>query len=180
MQLEQLAPKLPNLPPPTGAHRLAWSYLLDTVFADAYHAGVQLLRVALPPTFEVGLAARTGFDTHPEPRYPGSPTTASFGLAEPRESDLRSYRLRFGLLAPASLRRQARSAAPPTGPFELRGNLYVYTLRARLFGVPMRLFNMLGRPLAADRALLGLRQTFASEYPTPCYYILETWSRPNS
>lgn len=180
MRLEHIVTKIPGLPPPEGAHQLVWSYLLDAVCADAYHAGVQLLRVALPSSLASELEARTVLAPLPTTTVGGQQKTASFGLAASRDSDLRSYRLRFGLLAPPSLRGRAFPASSQSADFDLSSSLFVYTLRTRLLGIPMRLFNLLRQPLVADRALIGLRHEFTSERPTTCYYILEIWSRSKS
>lgn len=164
---------LPGLPAPEGAHRLAWSYLLDAACADAHHAGIALLDAALPPTFAAELNARSGF-----PQAPAYPTgaRASLGIGPPPADVARHYRLCFGPLAPARLRAAAGGEDAFAG-FERTESLYVYTLRSRLLGVPMRVLNLLDLPQPADRALIALRYAFASRRATPAYYRLETWCR---
>lgn len=173
---------LPGLPNPDGAHRLAWSYLLDAVCADAYHAGVGQLDIQLPASFEQEIRAREPFpDTSVTgASHPAAATAATLSHVAPVDgSVIRYYRLRFGPLAPATLRAATSGTsgggAPPD--FDHIATLYVYTLRTRLLGVPMRLLNLLDRPQPADRALIALRYAFASTHPTPAYYLLETWAR---
>lgn len=177
MELRHLPDELPGLPAPEGAHRLAWSYLLDTACADAFHAGATQLDLHLPAGFADELRAR-------EP-FPATATNATgsrlarFALgAATSDSLVRYYRLRFGPLAPATLRSAAAAAggAPAPATFERVASLYVYTLRTRVLGIPMRLMNLLDHPQPADRALIALRHAFASTRPTPSFYLLETWA----
>ena len=174
MQLHHTPTDLAGLPPPEGAHRLAWSYLLDAACADAFHAGVGRLELMLPVALADEIDARRPLPAAPER---SDAPLATFGVGPPPRVDaIRHYRLRFGILAPRRLR-----AADPDGPdpvgFALERTLYVYTLRTRLLGVPMRLLNLLDRPQPADRALIALRHAFAGERPTPAYYRLESWRR---
>lgn len=176
MRLRHTPHELPGLPDPVGAHHLAWSYLLDAVCADAYHAGVTELELALPAAFAAEIEARRPFPGSVAPSASGGTATAVLAVGGPRAEQSRHYRLRFGALAPAALRASTRvGVADPE--FELVARLHVYTLRTRLLGVPMRLLNLLERPRPADRALIALRHAFASHRPTPSYYLLEIRAR---
>jgi hypothetical protein len=173
MQLRHIPIDLDGLPAPTGAHALAWSYLLDAVCADAYHAGIARLDLTLPAALADEIAARLPFVPRPSNNGPVATFDAG-GDADPAAQ--RHYRLRFGLLAPRALRAHSAGQSAPSG-FALANTLYVYTLHTRLLGIPMRLFNMMARPQPADRALIALRYSFASDRPTPSTYLLETWHR---
>jgi hypothetical protein len=174
MQLRHTPVDLGGLPAPTGAHALAWSYLLDAACADAYHAGIAHLDLTLPAALADEIAARRPI----APPAPSDGPLATFGTgpaADPTAQ--RHYRLRFGLLAPRTLRAHTATQGAPTTGFALADTLYVYTLRTRLLGIPMRIFNLMARPQPADRALIALRYSFASNRPTPSTYLLETWHR---
>lgn len=163
MELEVQLNPLPGFPALEGAHELAWSYLLDVLFADAYHAGVGRLEVVLPhPDLREGVGLRARLT-------PSSGDKTGLALLAPAPSGKadRVYTLEFGLLAPARLRR-----TKPTRPGkEPQGSLYVYTLRAKLAGLGMRSPN----PAWADRAWRAVRQHFASTQSTPSFYRLLIW-----
>lgn len=164
MELEVQLNPLPGFPYPEGAHELAWSYLLDAIFADAYHAGVSRLEVMLPhPALVEGFELRASLT----PTAPGGKTGLAL-LAPGRTAKAeRTYTLEFGLLAPARLRR-AKPVRPGKEP---EHSLYVYTLQAKLAGLGMRLPS----PASADWAWRAVRQNFASPQPTPSFYRLFTW-----
>ncbi|MBS3933258.1 MAG: hypothetical protein KGZ35_02795 [Truepera sp.] len=53
----------------------------------------------------------------------------------------------------------------------------VFTLKARLWGIPIRLAGALNRPDLTDRAMFAMRRDFASSLDPSAYYQLSTWSR---
>ncbi|PZA06433.1 MULTISPECIES: hypothetical protein [unclassified Meiothermus] len=163
MELEVQLNPLPGFPRLEGAHELAWSYLLDAIFADAYRAGVRRLKVVLPhPELQAGVELRSRL-TPPS----GASTALALLAPAPLGQAERIYTLEFGPLAPASLRR-TKPLRPGKEPEQ---RLYVYTLRARLAGVGMRLPS----PAASDRAWRRVRQSFASPQPAPSFYRLFIW-----
>lgn len=163
MELEVQLNPLPGFPALEGAHELAWSYLLDAIFADAYHAGVRRLQVVLPH-----LDLREGVELRSRLTPPSGDNTALVLLAPaPLGKAERTYTLEFGLLAPASLRR-TQPVRPGKEPEQ---RLYIYTLRSKLAGLGMRLPS----PAASDRAWRRVRQGFASPQPTPSFYRLLIW-----
>jgi hypothetical protein len=166
MELELRIQALPGFPDLEGPHELAWGYLLDRVFADAYRSGVASLRVVLP---HPALAEWARWRAEQTPGYrPQGPSPATGFAAldgsRPQEAD-RIYALRFGLLAPAALRRRARHPAL----WRLESRLFVYTLPALLAGLPMRL----SAPQLRDLGWLAMRRRFVSERPVAAYYCLE-------
>lgn len=173
MELELTVRELPGLPAPRGAHQLAWAYLLDALFADAWQAGAAHLTLTLPhPELLPEVLLRA------ELSPPRGDATALALLAgpdttEPGDGPVRIYGLDFGVLAPAALR---RIRPPDPAGRRLVQQLWAYTWRARLLGVPMRLANELRRPHLADRAMFSMRQGFASDEPTPAYYRLRGWA----
>jgi hypothetical protein len=163
MELEVQLNPLPGFPALEGAHELAWSYVLDAIFADAYHAGVSRLLVVLPhPDLLEGVELRASL-----PSLPGGKTGLALLAPAPLVKADRTYTLEFGLLAPASLRR-TKPVRPGKEPEQ---SLYIYTLRSKLAGLGMRLPS----PAASDRAWRRVRQSFASPQPTPSFYRLLTW-----
>ena len=166
---------LPGLPPPTGPHELAWSYILDAVFADAYHAGVSALDAVLPTGLlddDVQLRAEL---TRPRA---GSAYRAVFGCrADPSalSGAVRWYQLGFGRLAPAALR--AHKVKPPTD-WRREACWGYFTLAARAWGVPIRAAHTLRRPDLVDRAMAAMRGSFARPGDRGAYYVLDVWSRP--
>ena len=164
-----------GLPPPTGPHELAWSYILDAVFADAYHAGVGHMDVVLPST---GLAEAT--ETRAalcavQNRGVCSAIALLGGPMPVRDGYERAYAVRFGTLAPRALRRLTNNAM---GDMTLEDELGVFTPAARLWGVPIRLAAMARRPDLVDRSLAAMRHGFAVQGNRHAFYRLLTWGRP--
>ncbi len=161
MKLEVRVVPLP-IPEPVGAHELAWSYLLDWVFADAYHAGVAGLRMTLPSEALVAEA-----ELRAELSGEGG---EGWGVAllgggdEPLAGARRVYTLAFrGVVAPP----------PGTGRgWVEEAALYVYTWRARAWGGVMLLASLLGWPSIGDWAWHRVRREFAATRPTLAYYRL--------
>ena len=165
---------LPGLPPPTGPHELAWSYILDAVFADAYHAGIAQLQVILPTdrlTEDVEIRALLSR----RPETPGGTAVADLGGGNPSFAGAnRAYLLRFGTLAPRALRSLERSA--PEG-LTLASNLCCFTPATRLWGIPIRFASAASRPDLVDRAMAAMRRSFGAERDPHAYYQLTTWGR---
>lgn len=170
MKVEVSVSALAGLPAPVGAHELAWSYLLDTVFADAYHARLGTLRLALPTAClldDVQLRAALS-----QGEGEGVGVAALAAACPPVHGARRVYRLEFGVLAPGAL----RSTPTATTGLKLERQLSIYSWRARLYGVPMRLNGWRRRPDRQDRVTAAMRRLFACEGRVPAYYHLGVWS----
>lgn len=161
MELHLRVEALPSFPDPVGAHELAWGYLLDRVFADAYHSGVGSLSLVLP---HPALAEWAQWRAEQTPAKGGRSGFAALDGSRPQSAE-RVYALRFGLLAPPVLRGRAQRGVIP----RVESRLYVYTLPALLAGLPMRLST----PRLRDVGWLGMRRHFVSEKPVAAYYCLE-------
>lgn len=161
MELHLRVEALPGFPDLDGAHELAWGYLLDRVFGDAYQAGVGSLTLVLP---HPALAEWARWRAEQTPAKGERTGFAALDGSRPQGAD-RVYALRFGLLAPAALRRRGRHPALS----RLESRLYVYTLPALLASLPMRL----SAPRLRDVGWLGMRRNFVSEKPVMAYYCLE-------
>lgn len=173
MKVELDVRPLPGFPRLEGPHALSWSYLLDHVFSDAYTQRLKTLQMVLPsPQLEEEVALRC--------ERMGAPTgLRGTGLAvldgEPVPSSgvERLYGLEFGVLAPLALRPKTKPTAQPFHHTNYR--ISVYTLQARLLGLPLRLALTLNRPDLYDRTTFRLRHAFAHQGHTPAYYHLNTW-----
>lgn len=165
-----------QFPAPVGAHELAWSYLLDAVIADAYGAGISLLRVNLPAVgLEDEVQLRAALSCRTEAASPAATGVALLGGAHLSLGDAtRLYRVTFGLLAPRELR---TLPVPVAAPWRLTNELSVYCLSARLWGGPIRAAALLNRPDLGDRAMFRMRRLFVRRGRHPAYYHLEFWSR---
>jgi hypothetical protein len=160
------------VPPPWGAHELAWSYLLDLVFADAYHSSVSALTIVVP---DERLVAAVELRTRATPpgRADGAPAVAELGGApfaavpEPR------YRLCFGVLAPPQLWRPRCTMSAPAGRV-----VSVLTARARAMGVAVRAAAALARPDLEDKAHFAMRSVFAAHSWEPAFYHLRLPAAP--
>lgn len=168
---------LEGYPQPNGAHGLAWSYLLDNIFADAYahhlarlvlvlpHAALEPLcqtRAALSVSSvaERGQAQGTGLAAL-TPDVPASLTSMD-----------RFYSLDYGLLAPSPWREHRHTP----DNWQLDAQLFVLTWQVKVWGLAMKLLNQANRPHLADRATFAMRAAFASPTPTPSFYELRGWS----
>ncbi|WP_018464972.1 hypothetical protein [Calidithermus timidus] len=161
MELDLRVEALPGFPDLDGAHELAWGYLLDRVFSDAYHSGVGSLSLVLPhPALEEWARWRA----EQTPAKGGRSGFAALDGSRPQSAE-RIYALRFGLLAPAALRSRTPAGAIP----RVESRLFVYTLPALLASLPMRL----NAPRLRDVGWLGMRRHFVSEKPVAAYYCLE-------
>jgi hypothetical protein len=176
LRLELDTRSLEGYPQPEGAHGLAWSYLLDNIFADAYAHHLERLVMVLPhaalePLCQtraalsvsnvatrgkaqgVGLAALT-------PDVPASLAGYS-----------RFYSLDYGLLAPSAWRERRHTP----DDWQPDAQLFVLTWQVKMWGLAMKLLNQAGRPHLADRATFAMRAAFASPVPTPSFYQLRGW-----
>ena len=176
LRLELSLNSLAQLPAPVGAHELAWSYLLDAVIADAYGAGLSLLRVSLPVAgLEDEVRLRAALSRRAEAASPAATGVAFLGAAHlPLGDATRLYRVTFGFLAPRDLR---TLPVPVTVPWRLTDELSVYCLPARLWGGPIRAAALLNRPDLGDRAMFRMRRLFVRRGRHPAYYHLEFWRR---
>lgn len=162
---------LPALPALAGPHVVSWSYVLDAIFADAYHRRLASLFVAVPSRAiadEVEQRAELS-PARSEATGTGVALLAGKNADAPTEPD---YVLAFGRLAPAALRAVNTSTIRPANAY-----LSVFTWRARLLGVPIRLAAQLARPHAQDQALAAMRRAFAHAGYVPAYYHLHLRAR---
>jgi hypothetical protein len=150
---------LDGFPALQGAQQLAWSYLLDRIFADAYHTGVGTLHLSLPSeqlVTDVELRAQLtpslGDRTAHALLTPTSTT--------PVEEADTLYTLHYGRLSPFYQHKSVSRA---------RHLLSVFTWQARVLGLPIRLLKS---PSLVDRAMFAMRQQFTSERHTLAYYHL--------
>lgn len=180
MNVEVSVSPLTGLPAPVGAHELAWSYLLDAVMADAHRLALGALHVSVPePGLKGELRLRAALSCGE--RQPGTGAGVGAALlgsertlatAVPADAT-RLYSLEFGVLAARALRR----VRTETRGWRLEEQLSVYCLSARLWGVPIRTAALLGRADLGDRAMFGMRRTFASPRRCPAFYHLTIWGR---
>lgn len=153
-----------------GAHELAWSYLLDAVFADAYHAGVADLHLSLP---DAALLEEVRIRAELTPQVEAARGVAYAFLDNSRTVPAgtdRLYLLATGMRRP----RPARSGGARWR--EVFG-LCVYTPRARLWGVAIRWASLRGRPDLVDRATFAMRRDFVATRSPLARYRLSAWSR---
>lgn len=180
-----LAP-VPYMPAIAGPHELSWSYILDGIFADAAHQGVSNLDLTLPSEFLVEAVQLRASLTPLQKEVKGSSravawltgteVAASISNTAPEPlSDsayTRLYTLRFGALAPSSLRHRVHLRAP----WLEEHTTSIFSLPAKLWGLPIRFAYLFKRPDLADRAGFQMRRRFASEHSVLAYYHLTTWS----
>lgn len=161
--------------PPQGQHELAWSYILDAIFADAFRTGQGRLDVWLPHEglfdevrLRADLSGRRGVESGRAMAFLG-------GMQEIPVDVRRLYLLAFGGIAPMALRRSSR--APSRSRWRKEDHLSTYTVKAMLWGIPIRLAGAARRPDLVDRATFAMRRDFASGSDPMAYYQLTTWSR---
>ncbi|PYE55648.1 hypothetical protein DES52_10211 [Deinococcus yavapaiensis KR-236] len=155
-------------PAAVGADQLAWSHLLDFIFADAYRQGVSRLRLRGLPTFlepDVQLRAQlSGRGAGREALVLGASHEA------PSQGVCRVYTITGGVLASPSLR--WRPMLSNWRRLEVRS---VLTWRALAWGIPIRMAYLASRPDLADRAHFAMRRDFAYAGLTPARYTLTVW-----
>lgn len=158
-----------TLPAPRGAHELAWSYILDEIFADAYSRGLSEMHIVLPHIeLQVEVMIRAELTPAGSSRARGLALLA--GGHAPCGAGDAVYGMWLGYLAPRGPRNAYQTGSPPG----THHRLSVYTWQAFALGIPMRLGSALGRPRLVDAATFAMRRTFASERFVPAYYHL--WS----
>lgn len=159
-------------PAPTGPHALAWAAILDRVVADASRQGLATLRViGLPSALEANLRLRTETVHVVEPSRGQAILTCGPTLPDLNGVD-RLYTVSGGLLAPKGLR-----WSPHPGGFTAQSSRTLFSLRARAWGVPIRLAYLARRPDLADRAGFAMRRDFSGPADQPGYYTLTIWGR---
>mgnify|MGYP001095036867 CR=1 FL=1 len=165
---------LPGFPDVSGPHELAWSYLLDAIFADAYHAQLGILHLQLPsPSLVAGAELRAELSSAREGSSGAG--VALLGCDRTVPTGVRRvYLLRFGRLAPRGLQ---VLPAPDVTSWRLEHRLSTFTLKAKLWGIPIRVASGVGRPDLVDRAMFAMRQDFSRSGVASSYYRLSTWSQ---
>lgn len=175
MRLELSVSPLPDLPAPNGAHELAWSYLLDAIFADAYTHNIGEIHVSLP---HQGLKADVQLraELTSTSRDADGVAVALLGhqrdLAAYRGELTRAYVLTFGRLAPGTLR---ALSSTQDKTWEAEHSQVALSLSTLLWGVPITLANRTQCPALLDRALLAMRRDFARPLLGLYYYRLRTF-----
>jgi len=177
LQLELDTRPLEGYPAPEGAHGLAWSYLLDNIFADAYAHHLERLVLVLPHAALEPLCYTRAALSRSSVAERGQANGAGLAALTPDvPASLagydRFYSLDYGLLAPAPWRERRHTP----DDWQLDAQLYVLTWQVKLWGLAMKLLNQAGRPHLADRATFAMRAAFASPLPTPSFYQLRGWS----
>ena len=162
-------PVLPRAPD-NGAHRLAWAAIADMVFADAYHAGVGELVAHLPmPEMEDAFALRAEL-TCPKGNRSALISSGLYDVADYEFS--RVYTIEHGGVVRGRIRAHA---SVMQHQWVARHQIWVYTLRSRLFGIPIRLALLAGRPRFADQMSFQSRRAFVSRRPALAYYHVTVW-----
>ncbi|MEM6430821.1 MAG: hypothetical protein AAF708_16400 [Deinococcota bacterium] len=175
MNLQIQPHPLEHYPAPVGAHGLAWSYLLDNLFADAYARNIANMVIVVPHAGLVTLCERRAYLSRQAPQPHAQGTAFAQLSAQDTAEDAhidRFYNLEHGLLAPRNLR-TGRLERPN---WQVDAQLFVLTWQVKLWGAAMKLANQAQRPQLADRATFAMRRHFASARPTPSFYILRGWS----
>jgi hypothetical protein len=168
---------LESFPLLNGPHKLSWSYILDHIFADAFHARLAHLEIVLPSATlekEVGLRASL---TSKEVEEKGRGVALLSHISHENTELERVYSLTYGSLAPASFRRTSPHffSLPPSFSASPSSQFSIFTWQASLWSLPIRCARLLRRPDLSDRAICAMRRTFTSETLTPAYYHLTTW-----
>lgn len=158
-------------PAPAGPHALAWAAMLDRVVADASRQGVAGVQViGLPAALEADLRLRA------ETVQVDGQTGQAVLTCGPRLPELsgvdRLYTVSGGLLAPRALRWNPQ----PSG-FVAQSSRALFSLRARAWGLPIRLAYLLRRPDLADRAGFAMRRDFSGPADQAGFYICTVWGR---
>ena len=159
--------------PIRGADRMAWNIILDAIFADAFHAGVREVVFFLPHCALAEDVELRGELTRGEL---GSRTAVvcTFPDAIPVVDFDRVYMIDHG-----GLRLRKRERTPWIAQHALRPvkQLWLYTWRSRMQGIPIRLAGLLRRPDLVDRAMYRMRLGFVSETATWSYYRLSVLAK---
>lgn len=162
-----------GFPRPIGPHELSWSYILDFVFSDAYHANVERLICVLPSKDLVdAVELRAELTPHKSGRGSGVAIADLAGRGVACRDYARTYALALGMIAPKRLRSQITRPLADTPPAT---TLSVFTLAARLSGIPLRAYWTARLPRHYDRASFAMRRRFTRSRVTPAYYHLYAW-----
>jgi hypothetical protein len=164
--------RVPGGPATAGPLEPAWTYLLDEIFSDAWHANLDELRVVLPSEkLAPAVRLRAGLT----PTRKGATGSGIALLAPHIQSDpqaVRTYICEYGPFAPRVLR---SGSMPPPGAVRVR-QLSVLTWRARAWGLLMRIGAARGMPALTDRATAAARSRFAGGRG-PSFCRLSVWTR---
>jgi len=168
---------LEGYPQPEGAHGLAWSYLLDNIFADAYAHHLERLVMVLPHEALEPLCHARATLSRSNIAERGKAQGSGLAALTPDvpaslEEMTRFYSLDYGLLAPSPWREHRHTP----DDWQLDAQLYVLTWQVKMWGFAMKILNQINRPHLADRATFAMRASFASALPTPSFYELRGWS----
>lgn len=146
-----------------GPHELAWSMMLDVIYADAYRHDIGDIRFAVGiDELHEEIALREGFARH---------NTADHAAAWLCKQGVAADEHRLYLVE-----RVGDSVQIPA-KWALDRTYYVFTWRARWMGVFIRLAQALRQPQWVDKAMYRMRKVFFSERATPSYYKLHIWTR---
>jgi hypothetical protein len=159
---------------PVGAHELAWSYVLDTVVADAYTQRLAALHFVLPRTLGDDLALRTKLST--QARQGGGASVGAALLSDTYSVPMnaaRLYTLEIGGFAAFTYPRPS----PPASGWRVVRQLSIYCLPAYLWGVLIRAADLFGSRALSDWAMHRMRRAFARSGRHSAFYQLTIWGR---
>jgi hypothetical protein len=158
VKLELELTPLDGFPALQGAQQLAWNYLLDRIFADAYHTGVNALHLTLPSE-QLIAEAKLRAELTPSLGDRTAHALLTPASSTPVKADT-LYTLHYGRLSPFYQNKSVTRA---------HHLLSVFTWQARVLGLPIRLLKS---PQLVDRAMVAMRQRFTSEQYVAAYYHL--------
>ncbi len=159
-----------NQKKPTSApHELAWQYALDMVLAHAYTHRITHLQCVSPWQPIVGLI-KPNPGMHVAPNH-DEEAIAFFGVRP--TWPLTAQTIYVFNESPVT---QLNALRPPP-PWVLRERYYVYTHRAKVFGLLMRMAQWMRRPDIEDWAVFRVRRNYVSRSPRHASYRLAVWVR---
>ena len=147
-----------------GPHNLARSHLLDAVFSDAYHAGLDEL------AWHGGRAGFTDLvltGTLTLVRPSGRRGLILLGACPEVVDADRVYWIQSGW-------RSAYRGWPRPG-WKRVSRYRLFSARSRWWGVPIRIAGVLSRPDWVDRSMARMRQDFGLDGVGRAYYTLSIW-----
>lgn len=160
----RLAAQAPYPLPVGGAHALAWTYILDWIFSDAYHAKVRHLECHLGwAHLDHELSLRGSLSGPGRGSAIAVAWLGASGALSKRASRLYVV--------------HSRCIAPGEPGWSLRGHYFIYTWGSRLWGIPIRLATWAGRPDWDDRMMYRMRRGFIAPHRAPCRYQLAIWNK---
>lgn len=157
----------PRLGQEEAPNEIAWQYALDIVLGHAYTHDVERLRCIsrwrpIPGLMENPLEMSRTSPVHED-------ALALFGVGPQWPPQARTVYI-------FDTSQRASSVHPP-GSWVLKDHYYLYTHRAKVFGVLMRIARWLSRPDIEDWAVFRVRRHFIAKSPTFASFRLAIWVR---